>query len=324
MSTLRAIPLPPWCPSDLYVHFDPDSGILLIDLPLPYFSGLEIVKPRLYRSGPKLVPATHREARDFANRFSYFLVVRFLWEVPQVDFAGRVTLVGCNAEITYDDPATGRQRTDVVMSVIAKPAELQSLRIERIDPEACFRGLKGIAAVRVTDLVPIAPLLKFDKKDERFVEGKEVLDRLGGENLATMDWQAFEHLIRELFEREYARNGAEVRVTRASRDRGVDAVVFDPDPLHGGKFVIQAKRYVNTVDVSAVRDLYGTVQAEGANKGILVTTSNYGRDAYDFAKDKPLTLLNGANLLSLLEKHGYTGRIDLREARRLLLSNPGE
>src|SRR5262249_9004406 len=158
----------------------------------------------------------------------------------------------------YDDPATGRQRTDVVMSVIAKPAELRSLRIERIDPEACFRGLKGIAAVRVTDLVPIAPLLKFDKKDERFVEGREVLDRLGGENLATMDWQAFEHLIRELFEREYARNGAEVRVTRASRDRGVDAVVFDPDPLHGGRFVIQAKRYVNTVDVSAVRDLYGT------------------------------------------------------------------
>ena len=70
--------------------------------------------------------------------------------------------------------------------------------------------------------------------------------------------------------------------------------------------------------MSAVRDLYGTVMNEGANKGILVTTANYGRDAYEFSKDKPLTLLNGANLLHLLSKHGYELNIDIRAARRLL------
>jgi restriction system protein len=95
-------------------------------------------------------------------------------------------------------------------------------------------------------------------------------------------------------------------------------VVFDPDPIRGGKLVIQAKRYVNTVDVSAVRDLYGTVMNEGANKGILVTTANYGRDAYEFCKGKPLTLLNGENLLHLLSKHGYQLNIDLAAARRIL------
>jgi restriction system protein len=94
----------------------------------------------------------------------------------------------------------------------------------------------------------------------------------------------------------------------------VDAVAFDPDPVKGGKYVIQAKRYTNTVDVSAVRDLYGTVLNEGANRGILVTTSNYGRDAYEFAQDKPITLLNGENLLYLLQKHGYHYRIDSSEA----------
>jgi len=141
---------------------------------------------------------------------------------------------------------------------------------------------------------------------------------LGDENLATMDWQDFEHLIRELFEKEFGQAGTEVKITQASRDRGVDAIAFDPDPLRGGKFVIQAKRYTNTVDVSAVRDLYGTVVNEGANRGILVTTSNYGRDAYDFSKDKPITLINGANLLHLLEKHGYHVRIDLKEAKQLL------
>ena len=72
--------------------------------------------------------------------------------------------------------------------------------------------------------------------------------------------------------------------------------------------------------MSAVRDLYGTVVNEGATKGILVTTSDYGNDAYNFVKDKPITLINGGNLLYLLEKHGYHMKIDVKEAKRILNS----
>ena len=132
-----------------------------------------------------------------------------------------------------------------------------------------------------------------------------------------MDWEDFEHLIREIFEAEFRTNGGEVKVTQASRDGGVDAIAFDPDPIRGGKIIIQAKRYTNTVGVSSVRDLFGTVMSEGATKGILVTTSDYGPDAHAFAKGKPLTLLNGANLLYLLEKHGHKARIDIQEAKSL-------
>lgn len=57
---------------------------------------------------------------------------------------------------------------------------------------------------------------------------------------------------------------------------------------------------------------------EGATKGILVTTADYGPDAYEFAKGKPLTLLNGSNLLHLLEKHGYKAKIDLKAAKQIL------
>ena len=52
-------------------------------------------------------------------------------------------------------------------------------------------------------------------------------------------------------------------------------------------------------------------------KGLLVTTSDYGPDAYSFAKDKSITLLNESNLLHLLSKHGHNARIDLAEAKRL-------
>ena len=78
----------------------------------------------------------------------------------------------------------------------------------------------------------------------------------------------------------------------------------------GGKVVIQAKRYKNTVGVSAVRDLFGTLQNEGASKGILVTTSGFGKASFEFAKGKPIELLSGSNLLYLpAENAGIEARI---------------
>ena len=98
----------------------------------------------------------------------------------------------------------------------------------------------------------------------------------------------------------FTKMGLEARQTRASRDGGVDCVASDPRPIFGGKVVIQAKRYKNMVGVSAVRDLFGTLQNEGASKGILVTTSGYGQASFEFAQNKPIELIAGANLLSLL------------------------
>ncbi len=110
--------------------------------------------------------------------------------------------------------------------------------------------------------------------------------------------------------------GLDTRQTRPSRDGGVDCVAFDPRPVFGGKVVIQAKRYRHAVGVSAVRDLFGTMMNEGANKGILVTTSGYGPDAFDFAIDKPIELIDGGGLLFLLQEIGVQARIVFPEERR--------
>lgn len=192
-----------------------------------------------------------------------------------------------------------------------------------VEPKACFKKLKGVGSSKLHSLTPIAPIMRIERDDKRFTDSYDVIEGIEeGDNLAAMDWEDFEHLIRELFEEAFSEAGAEVRVTQASRDGGIDAVIFDPDPLRGGKIVVQAKRYTNVVGVSAVRDLYGTLLNEGANKGILVTTSDYGPDAYKFAEGKPLQLLNGGNLLHLLEQHGHKARIDLKEAKETLYSNP--
>src|SRR6266536_5826627 len=136
--------------------------------------------------------------------------------------------------------------------------------------------------------------------DPRFIEEADVLSGLDQRpNLMELTPSEFESLITNLF----AKMGLETRLTQASRDGGVDCVAYDPRPVLGGKVVIQAKRYVHTVGVSAVRDLFGTVHNEGASKGILVTTSGYGKSSFEFARNKPIELIDGANLLYLLAEH---------------------
>ena len=124
-------------------------------------------------------------------------------------------------------------------------------------------------------------------------------------NLMELNPWEFEQLIANLF----GKMGLESKLTRSSRDGGVDCVAYDLRPVLGGKVVIQAKRYRHTVGVSAVRDLYGTMMNEGANKGILVTTSGYGPDAFEFAKAKPIELIEGGGLLYLLQGVGIEARI---------------
>jgi restriction endonuclease Mrr len=53
--------------------------------------------------------------------------------------------------------------------------------------------------------------------------------------------------------------------------------------------------------VAALRELYGAMQNERTGEAILVTTASFGKGARDFARDEEITLLDGANLLHLLQ-----------------------
>ena len=316
---LMRSPYPTVFPRSVEAAYDSDGRIVVIDYQLPDIDSISIVKPSTKKGvWDTFVPANATERRQVSDDLLYMIILRTLREVVLADEIDAFSAVVVNGCMSFKDKATGQERSDYLMSLFAKSEQVRGIDFANVDPKTCFRSLKGVSAPRPTLCIPIAPLLRFDK-DRRIISSRQVIDNLAAEtNLAVMPWDDFEHLIRELFEKEFAHNGAEVRVTQASRDRGVDALVFDPDPVRGGKYVIQAKRYTILVDVSSVRDLYGTILNEGANRGILVTTSTYGPDAYDFAKDKPITLLDGSRLLHLLQKHGYNFRIDLKEARRLL------
>lgn len=249
----------------------------------------------------------------------YKVALRTLYELFKADYVDTLSSIVFNGWVKSTDKATGNDTNACVLSIQANKDEFLKINLAQVDPKVCFKSMKGVSCSTLHSLTPVAPILHLNREDSRFISSYAVADSLDtSTNLAAMDWEDFEHLIRELFEKEFSQSGGEVKVTQASRDGGVDAVAFDPDPIRGGKIVIQAKRYTNTVGVAAVRDLYGTLLNEGASKGILVTTSDYGPDAYDFAKGKPITLLSGANLLHLLAKHGHQAKIDIMEARQIL------
>lgn len=299
------------------------GNMLIVDYELPTTCNLLDVKEYKYVASQKEVSIKKYSDTYIAKRYEnvlYSIVLRSLYEIFAIDTTNEIEGLTFNGFVTQVNPATGITERKCILSIQVNKKNFSQINLSNVEPKACFKALKGVSAAKLIDTSPITPILIFNKKDRRFVDGKDVSVNQGT-NLAAMYWEDFEHLVRELFEMEFARNGGDVRVTQASRDGGVDAIIFDPDPLRGGKIVVQAKRYTNTVGVSAVRDLYGTVINEGANTGILITTSDYGHDSYEFAKDKPLKLLNGGHLLALLRKNGKNAYIDIDEAKKTNESN---
>jgi restriction system protein len=320
-AVLQHLDLPEDLELQWQIQYDPEAQILIVDFDLPEKDIIPSLKLMKYVVTRKEFSETQLKDKDLDQIYDELLLqlcLRVTNDIYVSDVKDQLKSVVFNGIYYGVSKSTGKEETKCIMSLQTEKEKFLDISIENVDAKTCFLKFKGVAGNKLSEFVPIAPLITMDREDSRFVENIDVSGMINGMNLAAMCWESFEHLIRELFAKEFATNGAEVRITQASRDGGVDAVMFDPDPIRGGKYVIQAKRYTNVVGVSAVRDLYGTLMNEGAVKGILVTTANYGADSYEFAKDKPITLINGNNLLHMLQKHGYQARIDLEEAKKLM------
>ena len=308
-------------PQEFELEYNPENKILIVDYQLPSIDNIPTLKDVKYIQSRDEFTEKHltkTQLNKLYDNILYHITLRTIYELYEAHENDLIDAIIFNGHVKSIDPGTGQKTSGCVLSVQANKKDFEEINLAMIDPKECFKKLRGVGSSKLHSLTPIPPLVKMDREDSRFTESYSVIGGIDeGYNLATMDWKDFENLIREVFEQAYAETGGEVKITQASRDGGIDAVVFDPDPLRGGKIVIQAKRYTNVVGIAAVRELFGTLSDEGANKGILVTTSDFGSDAYKFVADKPIELFNGNNLLFLLEKYGHKARIDLKEAKNL-------
>ncbi|MGC2208097.1 MAG: restriction endonuclease, partial [Candidatus Dormiibacterota bacterium] len=291
-------------PTERRVAFVPESRQLVVEIELPTM-GAAVPTERAFRyvrarDEIESVPRPARERKQLYEQVVVQTTLRTLHELVRADTSGRFDTLVLNAIVRTVAPATGQPIAPCLVSVRISKDTFFGIDLRNIDPIACLKGLNAGVSRSPDELTPVRPVLEFDMVDPRFVEEADVLSELDQRpNLMELTPTEFESVITNLF----TKMGLETAQTQPSRDGGVDCVAWDNRPIFGGKVVIQAKRYKNTVGVSAVRDLFGTVQNEGASKGILVTTSGYGKASFEFASGKPLELLDGANLLYLLEQH---------------------
>jgi len=302
---------PEGLPQRFRLAFVPESKQLVVDYELPTpdvipgVSEYRCVKRR-DRGITVEKPRKSAERKSLYQELVAAIALRTLHEILSQDRAGHVLVVTFSGWVQTVDPATGKDIRPYLISVRVTKQAFLELDLARVEKRTCLRNLGAQLSPQPSELLPVKPILEFDMADRRFVQDVNVLDGLDSRpNLMDLNPYEFEILTTDLF----TKMGLEAKHTRSSKDGGVDAVAFDTRPALGGRVVIQAKRYRHMVGVAAVRDLYGTMINEGANKGILITTSGYGPDAFDFAKDKPIELIDGSGLLYLLEQVGVKAKI---------------
>lgn len=270
---------------------------------MPTVDVIPAVKTYRYVKTSDTVTETARPANQIRALYSSVvgqLTLRTVGELFAADTAGHIDSIVFNGVVDTIDPGSGQPIRPCLITLRTTREVFNQLDLARVEPLACLKHLSASVSKSPAELVPVRPVLEFSMVDPRYIAESDALSLLDERpNLLELTPGEFEVLVQNLF----TKMGLEAKQTRASRDGGVDCVAYDSRPILGGKVVIQAKRYKNTVGVSAVRDLFGTLQNEGASKGILVTTSGYGSASFDFAKNKPIELIDGAGLLYLLKAH---------------------
>jgi restriction system protein len=82
-----------------------------------------------------------------------------------------------------------------------------------------------------------------------------------------------------------------------SGDEGIDGIIKE-DRLGLDIIYIQAKRWDNTIGRPEIQKFAGALQGQRAKKGIFITTSNFSKDALDFASkiESKIILIDGDQL----------------------------
>ena len=142
------------------------------------------------------------------------------------------------------------------------------------------------------------------EKEEQ--ERREAMIQSIGFDVDSLSSAEFENVCQVLVEKM----GFTTQTTKASGDGGIDLIAYNHQPLLSGKYIIQCKRYAGSVGEPIIRDLYGVVTSERANKGILMTTGHFTKSAVAFSEGKPIELIDGIKLKSLLSEYGICVEAD--------------
>jgi restriction system protein len=318
-AVLDLSPYPAGFPAERSAGYVPESSLLAVEWYLPAVDVIPEQKSFRHVKSRQIVELVARplpEIRLIYQSVIAQVALRTLREVFDSSPAAAISTVVFNGRVRAVDPVTGQKIRPHLITLRATRDQFKKLILDepKLKPVECVRRhFFADVSPHPDELIPVEPVMAYSMADPRIIDPVDIISDLDKRpNLLELTPKEFEAFIQNLF----ARMGFDTKQYRASGDGGIDCVAYDPAPITGGKFIIQAKLYTRTVQPTHVRDLWGTVQHEGATKGIMITTSGYGPDSYKFASGKPLNLIDGSGLLSLCQQSDIPARIVNRGKRK--------
>lgn len=151
----------------------------------------------------------------------------------------------------------------------------------------------------IVPLAPLAPVIFGMFGIGSFWLGKSrrrlVDEQTNLESLRNTSWKQFEFLVAEA----YRRQGYQVEYSLGrGADGGVDLILR----RDGRMSLVQCKQWkVFSVGAPVIREMFGLLTAEKADEAFIVTSGNFTRDAQSFAEGKPIRLVDGPQLLALVQ-----------------------
>ncbi|WP_433301337.1 restriction endonuclease [Actinoplanes sp. CA-030573] len=293
-------------PDDFPQHFRlaylPKQKHLLVEYHLPPIEVIPVVKEYRYDRARGDLTAVPRDEGEIRHRYVEIIArvtLRTIHEIIEADRGGLVRQVSFNGIVDTIDRRTGRFVRPCLVSVRTDRETFAAIKLRRVDPVACVKHLQGALSPAPDELAAVMPKIDFERDADRdFTEEFNVLADIDERpNLVAMTDAAWERQLADLFGVMGLEMGAADRVAGGSR-----WLATDPRPIFGGTVVVYATRGV-PAGSAAVHALAGAVTAAGATKGILVSLGGIEAEAYEALAGRPLELIDGPALVTLLAHH---------------------
>lgn len=266
-----------------------------------YVPGLEIINKQTatwneQKGAIKFSPKPLKEVNHLYERFLAALVLRSGWEIFRSCLS--IEEIYESVWISKCHRTKGHSYNACILSCILNPDEFQNINFKQVEYMDAIENFQLRFSSRDKELPGDICPHELAQKQERDLEDVLQLD------IDSMNGDQFEDFVSVLVDKM----GLKTEKTKKSHDGGIDIWAYNDHILTGGRYVIQCKRWTPTIPVEVVRDLYGTVAREQADKGILITTCKISGDCYKFVEEAPnkvpIILISGSELRTLISQYG--------------------
>jgi len=302
-------------PIDFPQHFRlvylPELSELVVEVTLPGVEVIPTASELQYVEECDEVVVSPRGAEQVESMYASVVaqvILRTLHELFHSDSRGWLETVTLNGMATKI--GTRHDRGVCLVSVRTSQGRFAGLNLTRDDPR---ENLAELGPVVLYSFQRQEPIRDLSEVDPAHVVETDVLTELDN-RLDVVDLSAgqFEHLIHGLL----PKMGLQIKHIRSREDGVVDCLVFDPRPVLGGDVVVHAAQQTESLGVWTAQRLHRAVMDAGASKGILITTAGIDSASHSYASGKPLEIIDGTGILTLIAQHtGIRVRLPQKDRR---------